>query len=258
MGCEMTRTCARRKTMNREKEEKEKRTKGTHFRPSAERLDLESGGSSPSRRNNRPNDRWRPTSLQVPAESAKSPLRSPMHGPQTTEEIQQALEIQRRMSGGRNKVQSPNIFTAFASLNLEEGGAAAQPEGMSNPLLDPSMLVMENNDGNPLGSSATTTLSGDEFQDVSANELLRIMQAAGAKTLYRREQRHFAQSPQAAAEFGDYGDPAKTPTGFRYDNHQPATPHRSPHEGRVNTPTGVPLRPVAYAISESAESKLKA
>mmetsp|Transcript_13808 Transcript_13808/g.24942 ORF Transcript_13808/g.24942 Transcript_13808/m.24942 type:complete len:223 (+) Transcript_13808:245-913(+) len=163
--------------------------------------------------------RWRPHALDVPdvpsprkLNNVKNSERSPIRAPITTRALRKAIRKVKAQKDGRNDLQSPTIIAGY---NFES----------------PKV--------NPLGSNSSiqTADEGDNFDEIGDNagaELMKIMKAAALakqkkkqnnNAIMEAEFRNECQSPQAAAAFGDYGDPSNTP------------------KKSANLPNGFPLQP---------------
>jgi len=186
MGCEMTRGHLKRKTISQDEK------KDPQFQPSVEKIQVEDEHPEEALR-------WRPEMLHVPGKDISPAGRhagiSPMHAPNSAEDLQQAIKLQQDRQGDRRPVQSPNIFKAFQGLGLEDNVDTERPELIPTNAYNPL-------NPNPLNPNPTD--AHGEIEGCSAGELLRIMQEAGAKPKYRHsEDRNVVQSPQALAEFGE-------------------------------------------------------
>uniref|UniRef100_A0A7S2TTH0 Uncharacterized protein n=1 Tax=Lotharella oceanica TaxID=641309 RepID=A0A7S2TTH0_9EUKA len=219
MGCQMSRECT--KAPEEGKDSSDKKKKGhkkqdsQKFEPKARSLEIDEPDQEQTK-----GKKWRPKTLEVPTHASPSSKSnqaspSPMHAPQSAEDIQDLIEASKMQQENRHFVQSPHVFPVFE----REGDSNSNPLAASLP-----------DDGQGENSNSAGAV------DASGAEILKMMQAAkGAKT--RPANRHFAQSPQARAEFGDYGDPAKTPSGYRESQ-------MTFDEDSRKTPNGLPLRPV--------------
>uniref|UniRef100_A0A7S3YGU2 Uncharacterized protein n=1 Tax=Lotharella globosa TaxID=91324 RepID=A0A7S3YGU2_9EUKA len=181
MGCEMSRECSKPEEGKDLSDGKDdlKNQGSQKFEPKARNLEVDQEEQANKKK-------WRPKTLKVPKQTSPSNRSnqaspSPMHAPQSAEDIQDLIEASKLQQENRHFVQSPHVFPVFDRDEASVG----------NPLAAPLP------DENPVATSDNTGAV-----DASGAEILKMMQAAeGAKK--RPANRHFAQSPQACAEFGE-------------------------------------------------------
>uniref|UniRef100_A0A7S3YGZ0 Uncharacterized protein n=1 Tax=Lotharella globosa TaxID=91324 RepID=A0A7S3YGZ0_9EUKA len=182
MGCEMSRECSKPEEGKDLSDGKDdlKNQGSQKFEPKARNLEVDQEEQANKKK-------WRPKTLKVPKQTSPSNRSnqaspSPMHAPQSAEDIQDLIEASKLQQENRHFVQSPHVFPVFDRDEASVG----------NPLAAPLP------DENPVATSDNTGAV-----DASGAEILKMMQAAeGSYDSFHPQLTRVPQVPKSDQQIG--------------------------------------------------------